>query len=301
MTRAVAIGECMVELNLSGARQAAIGFAGDTFNTAVYLSRLGVPVSYATALGAEDPFSAAILRLMAEEGIDASLVARAPGRLPGLYAISRDAAGERRFHYWRSQAPVRDVFRLSDEAGLAPALLRALRQANLVYLSGVSLAVVGEAGRAKLLALLAAATHAGAAVALDVNYRPRLWPSAEVARAALSRAAAFARFVSLSEEDDAELGGWRAPETAEVVERFADRTVRVRSEDGVLDIRPTANPPAAVDTTGAGDAFNAAYLAARIRGETATYAVAAARKLAEAVIAHEGAIIPRPAMPAPAS
>ena len=297
MTRAVAIGECMVELSLAGSDAASVGYAGDTFNTAVYLSRLGLEVAYATALGADDPFSAGILRLMAEEGIDDSLVVRARGRLPGLYAISQGASGAPRFDYWRAEAPVRDYFRLADEAGLSPALLRALRQAQLVYISGVTLAVVGEAGRTQLFALLAAATHAGAAVALDVNYRPRLWGSAEAARTAMTRAAAFARYVSLSEDDRNGLGGWRPPDEAEVVERLADRTVRVRFEDGVLDIRPGAGRFQAVDPTGAGDAFNAAYLAARLEGDSPTRAVAAGRRLAEAVVSRRGAIIPKSETP----
>ena len=44
----VVIGECMGELSLEGG-QAAVGYAGDTFNTAIYLARLGLPVAYATA------------------------------------------------------------------------------------------------------------------------------------------------------------------------------------------------------------------------------------------------------------
>lgn len=297
MTRAVVIGECMVELSLAAPGEAAVGYAGDTFNTAVYLSRLGVPVSYATAVGDDDPFSLGMLALMAEEGVDASLVVRAKDRLPGLYAISREPSGERRFHYWRSEAPARDYFRLADEAGISPALLRALRDAPLVYISGVTLAVVGETGRGKLLAMLAAATHAGAAVALDLNYRPRLWASPDTARSALTRAAAFARYVSLSDEDRQGLGAWTAPGGAEVIERLADRTVRVRSEDGVLDIRPSASALQPVDTTAAGDAFNAGYLAARLSGENSTRAVAAGRRIAEAVIAWPGAIIPRAETP----
>ncbi|MDB5419025.1 MAG: kdgK, partial [Phenylobacterium sp.] len=105
MARVVAIGECMVELSLAGEGEARVGYGGDTFNAAVYLRRLGVETSYATAIGRGDPFSTGILRRMAQEGLDASLVALAEGRLPGLYAIERDAAGERRFHYWRSEAP----------------------------------------------------------------------------------------------------------------------------------------------------------------------------------------------------
>ncbi len=293
MTRVVAIGECMVELSLAGDGEARIGYAGDTFNTAVYLRRLGVETSYATAIGRGDRFSTGILRRMAEEGLDASLVALAEGRLPGLYAIERDAAGERRFYYWRSEAPFRDFFRLTNE----PLLRAAMRGASAIYLSGITLAVLGEAGRAKLLALLKEAVHAGAAIVFDVNYRALLWPSPAAARAAAEQVAPLCRYLSLSEEDAAALSDWRPPDGAEVIERRAGRTVRVRSEEGDLEFRPGKAAIPVVDTTGAGDAFNAAYLALRLAGRPVAQAVTAGRALAEAVISRPGAIIPASAMP----
>jgi 2-dehydro-3-deoxygluconokinase len=52
-----------------------------------------------------------------------------------------------------------------------------------------------------------------------------------------------------------------------------------------------------VDTTGAGDAFNAAYLSARLAGHGPEAAARAAHVLAGVVILQKGAIIPREAMP----
>ena len=94
MSDVVAFGECMVEVGLTGPTQAVLGYAGDTFNTTVYLRRLGLSAAYATAVGEGDPFSAGMRRFMAEEGIETGLVRAAAGRLPGLYAFDRDEAGE---------------------------------------------------------------------------------------------------------------------------------------------------------------------------------------------------------------
>jgi 2-dehydro-3-deoxygluconokinase len=297
----VAFGECMVEVGLAGAGQAAVGFGGDTFNTAVYLSRLGLSTAYGTAVGAGDPFSAGLLKMIADEGMDAALVRSVEGRLPGLYAIDRDAKGERRFFYWRSEAPVRDYFALADRA----ALRQAVTQARLVYLSGVTLAIVGAAGRAVLGELLAEAKAAGAAIAFDPNHRPRLWASEDEACAAIEAVVPLCRYVSAGAADVAALYGEAAEAKAaawaargvEVVLRAGDHAVTVRAGETVLRLPPPP-PVRALDTTGAGDAFNAGYLAARLGGREPRMAVHTARRLANLVVQHIGAIIPRAAMQA---
>ena len=290
MREAVVIGECMVELDLEGPGRAAIAYAGDTFNTAVYLRRLGVRSAYATAVGKGDPFSAGILALMDAEHIDRSLVVEAEGRLPGLYAIQRDAGGERSFFYWRENAPARDYLRLAD----LDALAKAMQSARLVYLSAITLAILGEAGAA-LAPMLRAARESGAAVALDTNYRPRLWPDAASARRAVEAVAPLCAFISAGVEELAAFGS--APEPwaaagAEVVLRGEDRSIEVLTAAGRERFEAPA-PIAVVDTTGAGDSFNAAYLAARLEGRPPAQAVAAGRRLAGAVVQHRGAILPR--------
>jgi len=296
----VALGECMVELSLEGPTRAAIGFAGDVFNTALYLRRLGRRVRFATALGDGDPFSSAILGLMAAEGLDSDLVTQVPGRLPGLYAIERDAAGERRFFYWREQAPVRQFFEVADVDGFA----HAARQAQLVYISGVTLAVLGEAGRAALVALLTDLARRGVAIAFDPNYRARLWPSAAAARAAVEAVVPHCSLVSASGPDLETLYGLPMAEAAEdwarrgplVIARAEDRSVTVFAKAGVSQM-PAVPAVPAVDTTGAGDSFNAGFLAAWLQGAEAKVAVEAGRKVAAAVVQHAGAIIPASSMP----
>jgi 2-dehydro-3-deoxygluconokinase len=296
----VAFGECMVEVGLTGPTRAAIGFAGDTFNVTVYLRRQGLSAAYGTAVGEGDPFSDGIMRLMAEEGVDASLVRRAPGRIPGLYAFDRDAAGERRFFYWRAESPARDYFALADMA----AVEAAVGAAKLIYLSGITQAIVGEQGRETLIRLLTQARAAGAAVAYDPNYRPQLWAGREQALAATESVVPLCTYILVEVADLEGIYGdagaekpaqWAGPER-EVVLRDRNHDVVLHAGGATIKVRhdPPVRP---LDTTGAGDSFNAGYLAARLRGEDLRHAVLCARRLSNIVVQHIGAIIPRTSMP----
>lgn len=303
MTRTACIGECMVELSERPDGTLTRAFGGDTLNTALYLARLGVPTDYVTALGgSDDPFSEEMLRAWAAEGIGTGLIPRVPGRLPGLYLIRTDAAGERRFFYWRDSAPVRQLFRLPETDAVEAALCRA----GLVYLSGITLSLFDEASRDRLFAALARARAQGVRIAFDTNFRPRGWPDLALARRVYDRAFQGSDLVLASVEDHALLYGSAEPEAAldrlraagvpEIVVKFATPACQVSAE-GLSQVIEAEAVADVLDTTAAGDSFAAAYMAARRAGCGPVAAARAGHRLAGTVVRHRGAIIPKAAMP----
>lgn len=171
------IGECMIELSQKGA-EVSRGFGGDTLNTSVYIARQVSPdalsVSYVTALGT-DSFSQQMLEAWQGEHVGTSLIQRMENRLPGLYYIETDSTGERTFYYWRNEAAAK--FWLESEA--AAAICEELATFDYLYLSGISLAILSQESREKLLSLLRECRANGGKVIFDNNYRPRLWASRE--------------------------------------------------------------------------------------------------------------------------
>ncbi len=295
MSSLIAMGECMLELARDGERWC-LGHAGDTFNTALYLRRLGVPVAYLTALGA-DPFSQEMRAAWMREGIDVSLVLTDPARLPGFYAIRTDQDGERHFYYWRERSAARQLFTLP---GIDAALERACR-ADQLYLSGITLSIFTEPERARVVEIAAAVRARGGKVIFDSNYRPAGWPQANAARMAIEALAPMVSIALPTFADEAALFDDAAPE------RTADRwrhwgaqevVVKLGSRGCLLavgqqrNLVAVAKPVKVVDSTGAGDAFNAAYLAARLADRTPIQAARAAHRLASEVIQYPGAILP---------
>ncbi len=297
--RVACLGECMIELSEHPDGTLTRSFGGDTLNTALYLARLGIPVEYVTALGT-DAFSDEMVAAWRGEGIGTGLVARVPGRLPGLYLIRTDAAGERVFYHWRDSAPVRQLFDLPETAALEAGLLGA----GTIYFSGITLSLFAD--RERLFALLARARQGGTVVAFDTNFRARAWPDLAVARTAFAAAFRQADLVFASVEDWLPLFGTsdagaihrelQAAGVAEIVVKLATPACLVGG--GLVEAPPV---PDVIDTTAAGDSFAAAYLAARLRGAVPEAAVRAGHHLAGAVVRHRGAIIPRDAMPLPFS
>ncbi|WP_029353373.1 sugar kinase [Bosea sp. 117] len=300
MPRTIAIGEVMVEFARGADGRYALGVGGDTFNTAVYLARAGVEVAYATALG-DDRYSNAIVAVAEAEGIQTSAMLRVPGGMPGLYVVDTDAQGERSFSYWRDSAPARRLFELPGWEAVAERIV----ESSIVYLSGVTLSLYSNIGIGRLLATLEFARERGARIVFDGNFRPTSWGTD------LTRARAiFAEMLKRTSialpgfEDEARLWGDGSPAaTAERIATFGVEEIVVKNgADGALvrtgstsQFVPLPQPVEPVDTTAAGDSFNAAYLAARLAGSAPDIAAEAGHHLAGRVIQHRGALLPRQA------
>lgn len=303
--RVAAIGECMVELQERSDGGITQSFGGDTFNTAAYMARLGEGlggfVDYVSAIG-DDPFSDAMSAFWRAQGVGDRLVLRRAGRRPGLYFIKTDAAGERRFYYWRGEAAVREAF----ETDGSDALLTALAGYSNIYLSGISLAVLKPQSRARLIARLGELAGDGIAVDFDCNYRPLLWESVEMTRTVYEEVIAFASRVLVTVEELEVLGIDPTP-AAGAAHFAAMPRLEVVIKDGAkpctlihggkVEAVPATAVDKVVDTTAAGDSFSAAYLLGRSLGLPPTEAAHRAHIVAGAVVQHRGAIIPKDATP----
>jgi 2-dehydro-3-deoxygluconokinase len=297
-SRIVCIGEVMIEMTRGSDGRFAIACGGDTFNTAVYLARAGIATAYATALG-DDAYSDSIFSFAAAEGVDTDLMLKAPGRTPGLYLIETDAKGERHFTYWRDTAPARELFELPDWGRVAESLLAA----RMIYFSGITLSLYSNNGLGRFLAVIEMARKAGVKVAFDGNFRPRGWKG-DLSRTRTVFMEALKRVdVALpTYDDEAVLWGDPSPEaTVDRLQAFGIAEVVVKNgpnsaliaAGGRREFIPVPDVVVPVDTTAAGDSFNAGYLAARLSGEGPTAAAAAAHRLAAQKIQHRGAIMPR--------
>jgi 2-dehydro-3-deoxygluconokinase len=300
-TKAVAIGEAMIEMAPIGEGQYRRGFAGDTFNTVWHMAQaLGseADVGFVTRVG-QDRVSDAFISELAQDGMDVSKIRRDSDRTMGLYMIELDGV-ERSFSYWRSASAARLL--ASDKSSIETALLGA----GLIHLSGITLAILDQDARSNLIGALEIARANGSIVSFDPNIRPQLWTSFDEIRETISR---FLKVtdIGLPSFDD-ETGHWGDADPTATIERFAAAGVRevvVKNgnapvqlfSDGVKSECKTPSVSGICDTTGAGDAFNAGYLAARLLKHPATSAVRAGQVMAGEVLQHFGARIPRSFIP----
>lgn len=320
MSQTAFLGECMIEIAASANAAnttgpfgpCKLGFAGDTLNAAIYMQRAGKliseqfeaarkaaqekSISYVTALG-DDPYSEAMIAAWNAEGLETGTVRQIPGALPGLYAIQTDATGERSFSYWRDNAAAKQLLRDGHDATLR----EQLAGVEMLYLSGISLAILSAEDREILFGLLRDLKNKGTKICFDSNHRARLWPDRETALATYGQLAPLCDIVMPTFDDERDLYGDTSPEACAnrwlsagasevVVKDGGNATTHMARDEAIGTIKP-APVERIVDTTSAGDSFNGSYLAARQAGLDRAAAVKIAQKIAGCVIGHAGAIV----------
>jgi 2-dehydro-3-deoxygluconokinase len=289
----LAIGEPLGELNATRGEPGRylFGHGGDTSNCAVAAARQGARVAYWTQLGADEP-GRSFRALWTAEGVDHAAVATHPSAPTGLYFVSHGPGGHV-FDYRRAGSAAS----LIGPAELPRALLADCR---VLHSSGISLAISSSACDAVLEAL-ALAREAGATIAFDTNLRLKLWPLPR-ARALIHAAAAMADILLPGIDDAAALLGTADPDA--IVDRYLAMGPRIVAltlgaggclvATAAARLRLPAVPVAAVDATGAGDAFDGAFLAEHLASGDPFAAARYANATAALATTGWGAVAPIP-------
>ncbi len=299
------VGECMLEIARGPKGVASLGYAGDTYNTAVYLTRmadqLGSPVGVRFLTGVGDDTESALMRARwRDEGVgDDSLVV--PGATLGAYLITTDTEGERSFTYWRTRSAAAQLFAGTDWLDHLGG--------DYIYLSGVSVQLMSPMALDALVERLGGLRRAGVRVVFDSNFRPAGWPDAAIAQHAMAAILQVCDIALVTLEDELAMG--TCCDVPSCLSRLAalgvhEAVVKVGREGAWVhsDTSTTHVPTQAViaiDTTGAGDSFNGAYLAGRLAGVLPTDATHLGNQLAGHVVANAGAIVDQALMPTLAS
>ena len=285
----LAIGETMVLVHplaaerLESAIEFRLDVGGAESNVASHLVALGVPAAWAGAVGA-DALGRRLLDTLRSREVDTGLVLVDPGAPTGVY-FKDPGAG---VLYYRGGSAASRL-----DACFAATL--PLDTVPWVHVSGIT-AAISSAGRALLDRVFDVRRDAGLPVSFDVNHRPALWGE----RAADGELLALARRSDLilvgADEAERLWGAMPLEQLRDLM--LADRpsgTCLVVKDGGVgatafvagqrgrwFAAAPTVD---VVEPVGAGDAFAAGFLAARIQGSGPDAALRAGHAAAGAVLA----------------
>lgn len=298
--RLLFIGESMLELRSCSPETLKKSYAGDVYNTSVYLKRAfpSNAVEFLTAVGC-DPLSKEFVRCVSSEDIDTALIGESPDKHLGAYMVINDEDGERSFIYWRKDSAAKKMMSL-----LSTSQHESLNSGfQCIFFSGITLAILEETERASFWRFIAQAKSQGALIIFDPNYRPALWNDLREVKEQFEIAYQHSDwmlpgvddFKSLYSIDTVEecIEFCRPYHFKELVIKQGDCPVNVVTASGRQEYE-IEQSSCVVDTTSAGDAFNGIYIGARLAGQSIESAVHMANHGAMKVIETPGAIMPKP-------
>ena len=291
----LSVGECMAELSPDGQQgKFNLGFAGDTFNTAWYIANNHSEINsaYFSKIG-DDELSEKMLKFMSDNRIDTTHVKKVSGSTIGLYLISL-VGGERSFSYWRNNSAATLLGQDRND------IEQAMKKQDLIYFSGITLAILDQSSRNNLFSCLKLARRAGKKIAFDPNLRPKLWNDKAEMRDVIMAGANLSDIILPSFDDEAT---WFSdPDPISTIKRYQNigaETVIVKNggkpvsyfSDQAIDTYPINSVRRVVDSTAAGDSFNAEILVGILRKIPLSEAIGNGANLAKRVIMGQGALV----------
>ena len=273
-------------------------FGGAPMNTLVGVARLGQESGAVTAVG-EDPFGKFLIRELQRNGVDTSHVKVKRGmRTTITFVANEPETGERSFIFYRKPW----VTGTADSSlTIGDIDIDYISNAKILHVSGFSLSQ--NPSRNTILSVVKDARSSGVQISFDPTLRLDVWNSKRTIRRVYREMLKVSNIATFSQEEASFILGTHDPEkAAEKVFSYGVEIVGMKmGAEGALLQRRTGERlmlPAfkvkAVDTTGAGDGWNAGLLVGLIKGWDLHTCLSVANAVGALVVTKHGAITALP-------
>ncbi|MGQ9721416.1 MAG: carbohydrate kinase family protein [Candidatus Jordarchaeum sp.] len=273
-------------------------FGGAPMNTIVGVSRLGVSSGVITAVG-DDPFGRFLTVELRKNRVDVSHVTIKKGKRTTITFVANDPeTGERSFLFYRkpwsgdtadSLLEIKDI----DQNYVAGA--------SILHISGFALSQ--NPCRNAIFRAMDYAGKAGVRISFDPTLRLDMWDSLKVLRKTYEKALKSSDIATFSREEAEYIFRTNNPEeAAHKALRYGIKIVGIKlgnkgsiiMNDGGEKIESPAFKVKPIDTTGAGDGWNAGLLVGLVKKWDLEKCITVANAIGALVVTKRGAITALP-------
>ena len=288
------IGEAMIEISNIKNSLYNQSFAGDTLNFCNYLDKKKINAFFLSAIGKSD-FNQPLLDFVRSKNISTKYIKQINQFEIGLYLIKNKDNGEKQFFYWRDESAAKHYFNNIDFLNL----YKELKNFDYIYFSGITLSIIHISKLNNFIKLLKLLKRKKIKIVFDFNIRPSRWNKKNL-NIFLDSVLKFVDICFLSGED---MNYWKNKNNIKSYEQIVRKyklkhsIFRKNAKFTYVFLNKTRYVfrnkllKKVVDTSGAGDGFNAAYLSNFIVNNDPVLALKAGSSLGSKIVMKKGAIV----------
>ncbi len=288
------IGEAMIEISNIKNSLYNQSFAGDTLNFCNYLDKKKLNAFFLSAIGKSE-INQSLLNFVKSKKISTKYIKQINQFELGLYLIKNKDNGEKQFFYWRDESAAKQYFNNIDFLNL----FKDLENFDYIYFSGITLSIIHISKLNNFIRLLKLLKNKKIKIVFDLNIRPSRWNKKNL-NIFLDSVLKFVDICFLSGED---MNYWKNKNNTKSYEQIVRKykikhsIFRKNAEYTYVFLNKTRYVfknkllKKVVDTSGAGDGFNAAYLSNFIVNNDPVLALKAGSSLGSKIVMKKGAIV----------
>ena len=288
------IGEAMIEISNINNSLYNQSFAGDTLNFCNYLDKKKLNAFFLSAIGKSE-INQSLLDFVKSKKISTKYIKKINQFEVGLYLIKNKDNGEKQFFYWRDESAAKHYFNNIDFLNL----YKELKNFDYIYFSGITLSIIHISKLNNFIKLLKLLKRKKIKIVFDFNIRPSRWNKKNL-NIFLDSVLKFVDICFLSGED---MNYWKNKNDIKSYEQIVRKyklkhsIFRKNAKFTYVFLNKTRYVfknkllKRVVDTSGAGDGFNAAYLSNFIVNNDPVLALKAGSSLGSKIVMKKGAIV----------